>query len=165
MPVIDVDSHLMEPFDWLETRFPELAEDLPPVDVIGEMLRVSQDDMMDALPASIRREARRADDDVVMQAPVFVLLEQLRSLNREQALDLVSDLHGVDAVIAQKVVDVLFARGAWQGAERVDVLDEIGIDFQFSWMNGGHAPYVQFMVARKPERALEALAASNTWSA
>ena len=165
MPVIDVDSHLMEPFDWLETRFPELAEELPPVDVIGEMLRVSQDDMMDALPASLRREARRADDDVALQAPVFVLAAQMRSLNREQALDLVSDLHGVDAVIAQKVVDVLFAHGAWQGAERVDVLDEIGIDFQFSLMNGGHAPYVQFMVARKPERALEALAASNTWSA
>ena len=55
--------------------------------------------------------------------------------------------------------------GAWQGAERIDVLDEIGIDFQFVLMNGGHEPYVQLMVARKPERALEALAAANTWSA
>ena len=78
---------------------------------------------------------------------------------------MVSDLHGVDAVIAQKVVDVLFARGTWQGTERVDVLDEIGIDFQFSLMNGGHTPYVQFIVARNPVTALEALAASNTWSA
>ncbi len=165
MPVIDVDSHLMEPFDWLQTRFPELAEELPPVDVIGEMLRVSQDDMMDALPTAIRRQARGAEDDIALQAPVFVLLEQLRSMNREQALDMVSGLHGTDAVIAQKVVDVLFAHGAWQGSERIDVLDEIGIDYQFSLMNGGHEPYVQFMVARKPERALEALAASNTWSA
>src|SRR5215204_1205155 len=98
----DVDSHLMEPFDWLETRFPELAAELPPVDVIAEMLQVSQDDMMDALPASIRRQASGADGDVVLQAPVFVLLQQLRSMNREQALDLASDLHGVDAVIAQK---------------------------------------------------------------
>jgi uncharacterized protein len=165
MPVIDVDSHLMEPFDWLETRFPELAADLPPVDVIGEMLRISQDDMMDALPAAIRRDARGADDDVALQAPVFVLLEQLRTMNREQALDMIDALDGTDAVIAQKVVDVLFARGAWRGAERVEVLDEIGIDFQFSLMNGGHEPYVQFMVARRPARALEALAAANTWSA
>ena len=165
MPVIDVDSHLMEPFDWLETRFPELAEELPPVDVIGEMLRVSQDDMMDSLPTAIRREARGADDDVALQAPVFVLLAQLRTMTRDQALEMVDGLRGTDAVIAQKVVDVLFARGAWRGDERIDVLDEIGIDFQFSLMNGGHEPYVQFMVARKPERALEALAASNTWSA
>ena len=148
--VIDVDSHLMEPFDWLEARFPELAAELPPVDVIGEMLRVSQDDMMDALPSSIRRDARGADDDVRLQAPVFVLLGQLRTMNREQALDMVSGLSGTDQIVAQKVVDVLFACGAWQGSERVEVLDEIGIDFQFSLMNGGHEPYVQFMVARKP---------------
>ena len=164
-PVIDVDSHLMEPFGWLETRFPDLAAELPPVNVVSEMLRVSQDDMMDALPASIRRDAARAEGDVALQAPVFVLLEQLRTMNREQALDMVSGLSGTDQVIAQKVVDVLFARGAWEGSERVEILDEIGIDYQFSLMNGGHAPYVQFMVARKPERALAALAASNTWSA
>ena len=74
MPVIDVDSHLMEPFDWLETRFPELAEELPPVDVIGEMLRVSQDDMMDALPSldpspGARRRRRRRVAGPGVRAP------------------------------------------------------------------------------------------------
>lgn len=86
-------------------------------------------------------------------------------MNREQALDMVAGLRGSDAVVAQKVVDVLFAHGAWRGSERIDVLDEIGIDFQFALMNGGHEPFVQFMVAGKPAGALEALAAANTWSA
>ena len=166
MPVIDVDSHLMEPFDWLETRFPELAEELPPVDVIGEMLRVSQDDMMDALPASIRREARRADDDVALQAPVFVLAAQLRSLNREQALDLVSDLHGVDAVIAQKVVDVLFARGASarRGTRRRARRDRHRLPVLVDERRARRRTCSSWWRA-SPTRALEALAASNTWSA
>jgi predicted TIM-barrel fold metal-dependent hydrolase len=175
MPVIDVDSHLMEPFDWLAARFPELAAELPPPDVMGEMFRRSQDDMMDALPGTLRRDARNEAeaeaatvpevDDIRLQAPVFVLLDQIRTMTREQALDMVSGLHGTEQVIGQKIVDVLFARGAWEGSERVEILDEIGIDFQFSLMNGGHQPYVEFMKLGKGARAYDALAAGNTWSA
>ena len=59
MRIIDVDSHLMEPFDWLDEHFPDLAAALPPVDFAARFQSRVRDDMMDAVP---RRRARRRDE-------------------------------------------------------------------------------------------------------
>ena len=34
MPIIDIDSHFMEPFTWFEDAFPEIHAKCPPVPLV-----------------------------------------------------------------------------------------------------------------------------------
>ena len=54
MPVIDVDSHFYEPFDWLESVDPELAAEVPRGDPLDVALSTAFGEVLSTLPDAVR---------------------------------------------------------------------------------------------------------------
>lgn len=148
MTVIDVDSHFMEPFDWLERRFPELADTFPPSDLGTVLLNFFAGDMVASLPPSQRPK------------PIDLIPEGMRPL--------VEPLLGLSPSALQQMLDgpmfeSLKARGAVDAEERLAYMDEEGVDIQFVLPTIG---YFRWSAMRRQnlEKSLEALVAYNTWS-
>ena len=56
MRLIDVDSHFLEPPDWLHTIDPKLAAEIPPGDPIERIVQGVVGDLLDVVPRSQRPE-------------------------------------------------------------------------------------------------------------
>lgn len=146
MAVIDVDSHFYEPLDWLETRFPELAAELPRLDPVTLVATTAFGDIISTLPSGVRP----AD-------PLAIFPKSI--------LDL---LRGSDPAVRESVVrgflDAIEATpGAWRASDRIAFLDREGIDRQFVLPTFAFNPLSRVRRAR-PERAPEFFAAFNTWA-
>ena len=54
MRVIDVDSHFLEPVDWLQQVDPGLAAEIPPADPIERIVQGVVGDLLEVVPRSQR---------------------------------------------------------------------------------------------------------------
>ena len=148
MTVIDVDSHFMEPFDWLERRFPDLADTFPPSDLGTVLLNFFAGDMVASLPPSQRPK------------PIDLIPAGMRGF--------VEPLLGLSPTELQEMLDgpmfaSMKARGAVDPKERLAYMDEEGVDIQFVLPTIG---YFRWSAMRRQDhqKSLEALVAYNTWA-
>lgn len=146
MTVIDVDSHFFEPLDWYETRFPELAAEIPPLDPATVLATTGFGDVLGSLPRA-----------AVPQDPADRLPPAIRDAYRK----------GDGAQRAQMVrfaMDrIQMVPGASKAGERVAFLDAQAIDVQLVLPTFAFTP-----IARKrreqPEIAPRLMRAYNTWA-
>jgi len=144
MRVIDVDSHFLEPTDWLDQVDPDLARELPPSDPILRVVQNVVGDLLEVVPTS-----QRPENLIDMLAPsgrraLKALLEQSEE---ESAAVLEGPLASYDA-----------------GA-RVAFCDDHGIDVQFLNSTLGSGPFASAMKMGRPDLARRGLEAFNRWSA
>ena len=64
MRVIDVDSHFLEPVDWLSQVDPRLADQIPPADPIQRIVQNVVGDLLEVVPTS-----QRPEDPLELLAP------------------------------------------------------------------------------------------------
>jgi predicted TIM-barrel fold metal-dependent hydrolase len=162
MTVIDIDSHFMEPLDWLDERFPALAEQLPPMNLV-EMVAWSVlpgDDVLAHLPPRMR------------PAPLDIVPAFLRpTLQRVAAAG--STGAGYAAALADPDDEQMAALGApWRvkgardATERLAFVDEHGIDHQFVLPSApGLDPFIRAGKTGNAELAVDCLYAWNEWAA
>src|SRR5262245_28631784 len=117
MRVIDVDSHFLEPVDWLARVSPALAAEIPPCDPIERIVQGVVGDLLEVVPRS-QRPANLLD----LLAPSGRRhLEAMLAMNeeeREQA-----------------------APSSYDAAARLRFCDEHGIDVQFLNPTLGIGPF------------------------
>jgi uncharacterized protein len=153
MPVIDVDSHFMEPFNWLEQAFPELARRVPEpdmVEILGEALFA---DLLANMPPKFRPSVR----DIIPDS-FLPVLDALTSMKVGEVAAMMSggDLGALTGAMS--------AAGAANGDDRVAYLDAIGTDIQFV-VPGATVYYSTAIRAGEHALAREVLSANNTWTA
>lgn len=149
MLTIDTDAHFMEPIDWLERTDPDLVRDLPPQNIGAIIQTLIGGDLASSLPPELRPSIES------------LLPEGLASM-----ADTVLEMTPTQAqnVIESGILPGLQPKGAFDGAERIEVLDEHGIDMQLLLPTIGFFRAIPVRRA-DPALALRALAAYNTWSA
>ena len=141
MPVIDVDSHFMEPMDWLEVTAPRLAEQIAPPVTFFNFMRSGQAAATVRLPEELRPE-----DPADLMAPGFRrLMEEL------------SDLQ--PAAYAAASDDPFYA-----GAARVQELDVQGVDVQFLNFTYASGATLRAMQAGRMDLFADIQAAYNTFA-
>jgi predicted TIM-barrel fold metal-dependent hydrolase len=153
MPVIDVDSHFMEPFNWLEQAFPELARRVPEpdmVEILGEALFA---DLLANTPPKFRPSVR----DIIPES-FLPVLDALTSMKVGEVAAMMSggDLGALTGAMS--------ALGAANGDDRIAYLDTVGTDIQFV-VPGATVYYSTAIRAGEHALAREVLAANNTWTA
>lgn len=150
MRVIDIDSHYLEPADWLEQVDPKLAAEIPPHDPIERVVRFVVGDLLDTVPRD-----QLPDDLSRLLAPAGqrALAQSLERIDDEAE---VGDAVGMDAASAPMSYDAA-ARLAYNDAE--------GIDVQVLNPTFASNAYAAARRAGRPDLARRALEAFNTWSA
>lgn len=144
MRVIDVDSHFLEPPDWLEQIDPTLATEIPPSDPIDRVVRGVVGDLLDVVPVS-----QRPENPLALLGPSGRRsFEAMIAMNEEEA-----------AIAAQAPLS------SYDPAARIEFCDENGIDVQFLNSTLGSGPYASAMKAGRPDLARRALESFNRWSA
>ncbi len=146
MTVIDIDSHFFEPFDWYETRFPELAAEVPPLDDVTVLATTGFGDVLGSLPRS-----------AVPQDPVDRLPPNLRELYRN------ADEEGRRGMVALAVAGIQKVQGAWRPEERLAYLDAQGIDRQLVLPTFAFTPIGRSRRER-PDFTARLMVAYNTWA-
>ena len=146
MRVIDVDSHFMEPLDWLEQVDPTLAKEIPPSEesFIERVVQGVVGDLIEAIPRK-----QRPENLIDLLAP-----SGKRSL---QAL--------LAATAEQQKEMMHIPPAGYDGDARVKFCDEHGIDVQLVNSTMGSTPYVLAMKQGRRDLALRAFQAFNTWAA
>ena len=146
MRVIDVDSHFMEPIDWLEQVDPTLAKLIPPSDesFIERVVQGVVGDLLEAIPRK-----QRPENLIDLLAP-----SGKRSL---QAL--------LAATAEQQKEMMTVPPTGYDGDARVKFCDAHGIDIQFVNSTMGSTPYVLAMKQGRRDLALRAFQAFNDWAA
>jgi len=146
MRVIDVDSHFMEPLDWLEQVDPTLAREIPPSEesFIERVVQGVVGDLIEAIPRK-----QRPENLIDLLAP-----SGKRSL---QAL--------LAATAEQQKEMMHIPPAGYDGDARVKFCDEHGIDVQLVNSTMGSTPYVLAMKQGRRDLALRAFQAFNTWAA
>lgn len=144
MRLIDVDSHFLEPPDWLETIDPKLAREIPAGDPIERIVIGVVGDLLEVVPRS-----QRPENLIDLLAP--------------------SGRRALEAMLADNA-EVREAKlagppGSYLPAERIRLLDAHGIDKQFLNSTLGTGPYAAAMKIGRPDLAQRALSAYNRWSA
>lgn len=144
MRVIDVDSHFLEPPDWLQTIDPKLASQIPPGDPIERIVIGVVGDLLEVVPRS-----QRPENLIDLLAP--------------------SGRRALEAMLADNA-EVREAKlagppGSYEPSERIPLLDAHGIDKQFLNSTLGTGPYAAAMKIGRPDLAQRALSAYNRWSA
>ncbi|HEX4506552.1 MAG TPA: amidohydrolase family protein [Alphaproteobacteria bacterium] len=146
MRVIDVDSHFMEPLDWLDQVDPTLAKLIPPSDesFIERVVQGVVGDLLEAIPRKQRPEN---------------LIDLLAPSGKRS-------LQALLAATAEQQKEMLNVPPAgYDGDARVKFCDEHGIDVQFVNSTMGSTPYVLAMKQGRRDLALRAFQAFNTWAA
>lgn len=118
MRIIDVDAHFMEPLTWLDQSSPALAqaldEQLPPAEgaelIFGEVLANMPDDLHDRVIGSL--EGRQG------------MIAQMLNGNRHE---LMAKIESGELPFAS----FMYQKGAYNVADRLEVIDASGIDVQF----------------------------------
>lgn len=145
MRVIDIDSHYLEPPDWLEQIDPKLAAEIPAHDPIERVVRFVVGDLLDTMPR----------DQLPENLAELLAPAGQRAL--AQSLDRIEDEGGhPDATAAPMSYDAT-ARLAYNDAE--------GIDVQILNPTFASNAYASARRAGRPDLARRALAAYNSWSA
>ena len=146
MRVIDVDSHFMEPVDWLEQIDPTLAKLIPPSDesFIERVVQGVVGDLLEAIPRK-----QRPENLIDLLAP-----SGKRSL---QAL--------LAATAEQQKEMMITPPAGYDGDARVRFCDDHHIDIQLVNSTMGATPYVLAMKQGRRDLALRAFQAFNSWAA
>lgn len=144
MRLIDVDSHFLEPPNWLETIDPKLAGEIPPGDPIERIVIGVVGDLLEVVPRS-----QRPENLIDLLAPSG--RRALKALLAENAEVRESKLAGPP--------------GSYEPAERIRLLDAHGIEKQFLNSTLGTGPYAAAMKIGRPDLAQRALGAYNRWTA
>lgn len=146
MRVIDVDSHFMEPLDWLDQVDPTLAKQIPPSEesFIERVVQGVVGDLLEAIPRK-----QRPENLIDLLAP-----SGKRSL---QAL--------LAATAEQQKEMMNIPPAGYDGDARIKFCDEHGIDVQLVNSTMGATPYVLAMKQGRRDLALRAFQAFNTWAA
>jgi len=144
MRVIDVDSHFLEPVDWLSQVSPTLASEIPPSDPIERIVQAVVGDLLEVVPRSQRPEN---------------LLELLAPSGRRH----------LEAMLAMNAEESQARVGgppsSYDAEARIRFCDENGIDVQFLNPTLGSGPFASAIKAGRPDLARQALEAFNTWAA
>ena len=141
MRVIDVDSHFLEPVDWLAQVSPALAAEIPPCDPIERIVQGVVGDLLEVVPRS-QRPANLLD----LLAPSGRRhLEAMLAMNEAESREQV-------------------APSSHDGAARLRFCDERGIDVQFLNPTLGIGPFAAATKAGRPDLARRSLEAFNTWA-
>ena len=143
MRVIDVDSHFLEPTDWLHQVAPDLADELPPSDPIQRVVQNVVGDLLEVVPTSQRPENLI---DLLAPSGRRALRAMLDQNEEETAAALEGPLSSYDA------------------DARVAFCDDHDIDVQFLNSTLGSGPFASAMKIGRPDLARRGLAAFNTWS-
>lgn len=144
MRVIDVDSHFLEPPDWLSQVDPELAAEIPPSDPIDRVVRGVVGDLLDVVPPS----QRPADPIALLGPSGRRSFEAMLAMNEEEAAAAAAG-----------------PKSSYDAEARIAFCDANGIDVQFMNSTLGTGPYVSAMKAGRPDLARRALESFNRWSA
>ena len=142
MPVIDVDSHFMEPMDWLEVTAPHLADQIAPPVTFFDFMRSGQAAIVPRLAEELRPE-----DPADLMAPSFRRLMQELSELQPDAFESSSE-------------DPYYA-----GAARVQELDAQGVDTQFLNFTYASGATLRAMQADRMDLFADIQAAYNTFTA
>ena len=145
MVVIDIDSHLYEPLNWYEQRFPDLAAKIPPLDPLSLLMTASFGDLLGCLPRNM------LPTDPLQRIP-----RTLRDMYRN-----------ADAAQRETLVRSAFERlqklpGAHDAHERTAWLDAQGIDRQLVLPSIAFPPIAR-MRREHPTMAPQLIAAYHTW--
>ena len=137
MRVIDVDSHFMEPVDWLEQVDPTLAKLIPPSDesFIERVVQGVVGDLLEAIPRK-----QRPENLIDLLAP-----SGKRSL---QAL--------LAATAEQQKEMMTVPPTGYDAGARIKFCDTHGIDIQLVNSTMGATPYVLAMKQGRRDLALRA---------
>lgn len=143
MRLIDVDSHFLEPPDWLATIDPKLAAEIPPSDPIERIVQGVVGDLLDVVPRS-----QRPENMIDLLAP--------------------SGRRALNALLADNA-EVREAKlagppGSYDADERIAFCDQHGIEIQFLNSTFGTGPYVAALKSGRPDLAKRALSAYNRWT-
>ena len=146
MTVIDVDAHFFEPFDWYETRFPELAKEIPPLDPLTVLVTTGFGDVLGSLPP------KALPADPIDRLPLAIR-ETYRNATAEQR----------EGLVRLALAQVQNVPGAWKPAERLAWMDAQGIDRQLVLPTFAFTPIAR---KRREQPALTArlISAYNTWA-
>jgi len=142
MRIIDVDSHFIEPKDWLDEVDPELVEMIGPNDdnFIERVVEGVVGDLLDDVPMRNRPEH---------------LTDLLAPAGRRSLMKLME----ASASQANEA-----SPAGYDGAARIAFCDERGIDIQFLNPTMGTTPYVVAMKGGRRDLALRAFQAFNSWA-
>ena len=152
MPIIDADSHFIEPFDWFERCRPDLAAQLPQ-------------------PGFAERRILGLEAEVLVTAPPEATPDALAMLH-PGLLQLRAALGDVpDPTLAEALrrSDLDFGKfyaavGSWDPTERLPILDAHGIELQFINPSHGTMPFVRASMEGRHDLAREALRAYHDWA-
>ncbi len=144
MRVIDVDSHFLEPPDWLIQIDPKLAQEIPPSDPIDRVVRSVVGDLMEVVPRDQLPENR---------------LELLAPSGR-RALEAMLEMNA-----AESREPAQSPTSSYDAEARVAFCDAQGIDIQFLNSTLGAGPYAAAMKAGRRDLAQRSLEAFNSWAA
>ena len=145
MRVIDVDSHFMEPLDWLEKTDPGLAAELPPSNFAERVARGVVGDLLDKIPPAERPKN---------------LLELLAPQGRRSAEALMAAWKGDKSEMTLESPTT-----GYEAEARLKLNDEHGIDVQFVNPTMGTGPYVSAIRMGRRDLGLRAFKAFNSWAA
>jgi len=144
MRVIDVDSHFMEPLDWLEQTDPALARELPPASFEERVVRGVVGDLLDIIPPHQRPKN---------------LLELLAPAGRRATEALLA------ASVEQQKEALTSPPTGYDAEARLKFCDENGIDVQFVNSTMGTGPYISALRLGRRDLAFRAFEAFNSWAA
>lgn len=144
MRLIDVDSHFLEPPDWLARIDPVLAREIPPHDPIDRIVQGVVGDLLEVVPRS-----QRPADPLDLLAP-----SGRRALRAMLAMN-----------AAEREAVVSGPSSSYDAGARIRFCDEQGIEIQFLNSTLGTGPYAAAMKAGRKDLAGRALQAWNRWSA
>ncbi|AMK16885.1 MULTISPECIES: amidohydrolase family protein [Sphingobium] len=159
MPVIDVDAHFHEPFDWMDKHFPKLAAKLPGFDMsarIGDLIagefiaQIPKDARPD--PADVMPEVFKQFLDQLPQGPVSgTVLERC-----------IEDMSEEAGGPFRKCVR---EPGSVDSDDRIAVMDDQGIDVQFINPSFGLIPADRALNELGSKTLqMECIAAYNSWT-
>ncbi len=144
MRVIDVDSHYLEPPDWLSQIDPKLAKEIPPHDPIDRIVSGVVGDLLEVVPRS-----QRPDNLLGLLGPSGRrALEAMLEMNAEQSVPAASG-----------------PPSSYDAAARIEFCDANGIDIQFLNSTLGTGPYTGAMKMGRLDLARRCLESFNSWSA
>lgn len=145
MPVIDVDSHFYEPFDWLEKTDPELVAELPQVDKLTLVVTTAFGEVLSGLPPQHRPNPYRSIPGVQLDADGRPTPETLE--------------RGEQLIVGY----IESLTGGWRPHERLEHLRAQGIDQQWVLPTFAFNP-IAYVRREKAHLTPRILAAYNTWA-
>jgi predicted TIM-barrel fold metal-dependent hydrolase len=125
MRIIDIDAHYQEPFDWLEKHDPKLAEELPGFNMAAYFADLVAGEFIAQIPVEVRPSTEDVLPDVFVDFIARIPKGNVKGAEVEAALDRMTPQDG------GPVYKAFRSKGSWRADERVELLDQFGIDKQF----------------------------------